>query len=131
MKWLYTALCLSLAFGVYAQNGYTLTLCSKLDKNGNCIDSSDTFKWNGDKQKLTLRVTNPKQLQANKLIYTIYSMKNQNDGDVYARLILYVKPEWAPATKDIYFITPGYYKIEVTNEGSRLLGVTYMTLLDR
>lgn len=119
---------LSLTAFVRAETG--MEVCDTLDNRGVCQSRKTEFEWPGDKLSLHILVENRENIESGKLKYRVFNMKNDVEGELYAELSLYTQPNWSKAYKKIWFIRPGYYKIEVYTESNRLLASGYVSVLD-
>lgn len=111
--------------------GYDLLFCTNADSLGNCKGKGETFEWKGDKTSLELLVMNKDKIDAKKLKFMLFSMKNDREGTLYAELYLYVMPNSLFAMKKLYFYKPGYYKVDVLDENYKFLTTGFVTILDR
>ena len=111
--------------------GYDVSVCDSVDQKGNCINKSDIFHFTGDRMKLQVAVHNKDMLNTSKILFKVYLMKNDNDGDIYAELSSYTKPEWFGVVKKLYFVKPGYYRIDVLKADKSQISSTFITISDR
>ncbi len=66
-----------------------------------------------------------------KMEIKIFDMKTDQSGEIYADLHVYARAEWKQVSKRIYFVKPGYYKVEIYDEKMNRLTEGYMTISDR
>jgi hypothetical protein len=111
--------------------GYDISICDSIDNKGNCYGKSDLFHFTGDKMSLKVLVYNKQMLGTSKLLFKLYLMKNDRQGDIFAELSSSVKPEWFAAVKKMYFVKPGYYKLDVLKADKTPIGSVFFTLSDR
>lgn len=117
------------ALGGYAQ--WKLDFCAN-DSAETCIGKSDIFYWNGETVTVYLIVNHTDSIGASKLRYRVYDMKGEKSGEVYADLRVYTRPAWKRVWKKIYFVKPGYYKVEVYDEHTpKPLVSGFVTITDR
>lgn|GEM_PF-968708 len=114
-----------------AQAGWNLTFCDRVDSIGKCDTIASEFVWNGDKTSVYATLQGDQGFTTGKVFFKVFDMKNPRSGELYAELRTYVRPEWSFTTKRIYFIKPGYYKIEVYDESYMRLAEGYITVTDR
>ncbi len=119
---------LSLAAFIRAETG--MEVCDTLDSRGVCLSGKTEFEWPGDKLSLHILVENREHIESGKLKYKVFNMKNDVEGELYAELSLYTQPNWSKADKKIWFIRPGYYKIEVYTETNTLLASGYVSVME-
>ena len=120
-----------LCSGKLFATGYEVSVCESLDVNSRCIGKNDVFHYPGDKMKLHIWVHNKVALGTSKIIYKVYTMANDHDGEIYAELSSFVRPEWFAISKDVTFVKPGYYKIEVYLANKTLINSQFITITDR
>ena len=111
--------------------GYDISICDSIDRKGLCHGKSDVFPFTGDKMTLQVLVHNKDMLGTSKLRYKLYMMKNDREGEIFAELSSSVKPEWFAAVKKLYFVKPGYYKLDVFKADNTQIGSLFFTLSDR
>lgn len=58
-------------------------------------------------------------------------MKNSKDGEIYAELRSSTRPEWKSVNKRIYFVKPGYYKVEIYDAANKRLAESFITTMGR
>ena len=130
MKQIVFALLFMLSAGkVFA--GYEISICDSIGKGGACVGKNDVFHFTGDKMKLMALVYNKDLLNTTKIIYKVYLMKNDNDGELYADLTGNIQNGWISTAKKMYFFKPGYYKLDVFKADHSKIGSVFFTLSDR
>lgn len=123
-------LLLTLLFaGTLAHAQWKLNFC--LSDSANCQGKSDLFIWNGETTVVYGLLTNPDAITVTKLEYRIYDVKNDLTEDLYARVKTYTTPGLSWAAKKIYFVKPGYYRVEVYDEKLNRLASEFVTITDR
>ena len=110
---------------------YDISVCDSIDRKGLCNGKSDLFHFNGDRMALQVLVHNKQMLGTSKIRYKLYLMQNDHDGEIYAELSSAVKPEWFAAVKKMYFVKPGYYRLDVFKADNTEIGSLFFTLSDR
>lgn len=115
-------------FGSYAQ--WQLDFCAG-DSAETCIGKSDIFYWNGETVTIYLIVSHTDSIGTSKLQYRVYDMIGEKSGEIYADLKVHARPAWKRVWKKLYFVKPGYYKVEVYNERAQLLTSGFVTITDR
>lgn len=127
---LITALILTSYFG-NAQN-WQISVCTELDTTiKQCVANASEFQWNDEKLPLYLTITNGEKLNIDKIFYKIFDMKNDKDGEIYAELRSATRADWKSVNKRVYFVKPGYYKIELYDISNKRLAETYITVMGR
>ncbi len=116
---------------VQAKAGWDIAYCNELDSLQKCSGHPTVFEWNGDKVSIYAMVTNDSGLSTSKLFFKIFDMKNDHTGDIYAELRTATRPDWVFTTKKMYFVKPGYYKVEVYDEGNKRLAESFLTITER
>lgn len=127
---LITAFILSTYLGK-GQN-WQILVCTDIDTVAKqCATNASEFQWNDEKLPLYLTITNGEKLNIDKIFYKIFDMKNDKDGEIYAELRSATRPEWKSVNKRVYFVKPGYYKIELYDISSKRLAEAYITVMGR
>ena len=126
-----TLVMLLLFFAVKLMAGYEVIVCDSIDKKGSCVGKNDIFHFTGDKMRLYVSVHNSQMLNTTKVIYRLYEMQNDHDGDIAAELSSYAKPEWFVVVKSLYFFKPGYYRLDVLKADKTKISSTFITITDR
>ena len=111
--------------------GYEVSICDSLNSKGTCIGVSDLFHYPGDKMKLIVLVHNKDMLRTSKVIFKLYLMKNDHDGEIAAELSSRTQPDWFAVSKKLYFFKPGYYRLDVFKADNTKIGSIFFTLSDR
>jgi hypothetical protein len=122
---------LLLIFAIQVRAGFQVSVCDSVDKKGICVGKNDIFRFTGDKMRLYVSVYNPQMLNTTKVIYRLYEMQNDHDGDIAAELSSYAKPEWFVVVKSLYFFKPGYYRLDVLKADKSKINSTFITITDR
>lgn len=128
------ALIIAFFISIYVTNAqnWQLSFCTDIDTVVNkCPDNASEFQWNDEKLPLYITVTNGEKLNIDKVFYKIFDMKNDKEGEIYAELRSATRPEWKSVNKRIYFIKPGYYKIELYDISNKRLTEAYITIMGR
>lgn len=129
---LMTRLCLLLTLlfaGTVAHAQWELIFCTS--DSADCQGKSDLFIWNGEATVVYGLLKNKNELAVTKLEYRIYEVKNDVTEKLYARVKTFPAPSLNWATKKIYFVKPGYYRVEVYDEKLSRLASEYVTITDR
>jgi len=113
-----------------AQAGWSLEFCQR-DSSGFCLGQSDLFFWNGDKTQVILMLRNKAGMTIPKMEIKIFEMASAQNGEIYADLHVYARSEWKQVSKRIYFVKPGYYKVEIYDEKMNRLAENFLTISDR
>ncbi len=66
-----------------------------------------------------------------KMEIKIFEMASAQNGEIYADLHVYARSEWKQVSKRIYFVKPGYYKVEIYDEKMNRLAENFLTISDR
>ncbi len=111
--------------------GYDILFCNGADSLGNCKQSADEFKWNGEEMRIHTLVLNKDGLNTTKLSFKVFEMKSQSDADLAADLSENISPKRLYAEKDILFFKPGRYKVDIYNAANNLLSSAFVTITDR
>ena len=80
---------------------------------------------------LHVLVHNKEMLNTSKIIYKLYIMSNDHDGEIFAELSSFVKPNWFAVSKKLYFFKPGYYKLDVFKADNIKISTQFITISDR
>lgn len=121
-----------LAFTATNAQNWQMSFCAELDTTIKaCPDDAAEFQWNDEKLPLYISVTNGEKLNIDKIFYKIFIMKNSNDGEIYAELRSATRPEWKNVNKRIYFVKPGYYKVEIYDATGKRLAERFITIMGR
>jgi len=118
-------------FAVKLMAGYEVSVCDSIDKKGNCISPNTVFHYPGDKMAVFVAVRNKQMLNTSKILFKVYTMSNDHDGEIYAELSSYAKPEWFEVVKKLYFVKPGYYRLDVYTGNKTKISSTFITISDR
>jgi hypothetical protein len=111
--------------------GYDVLFCNGTDSLGNCKESTDEFKWNGEEMRIHTLVLNKDGLNTTKLSFKVFEMKNRTDADLAADLSENISPKLLYAEKDILFFKPGLYKVDIYNAANSLISTSFITITDR
>lgn len=122
----FTLLC---AYKVKA--GYEISICDSISPRGTCLGKNELFHFTGDKMNLQVLVHNKEMLKTGKILYKLYLMKNDHEGEISAELSNYTKPDWFTTAKKLYFFKPGYYRLDVFKADNTKIGSVFFTLSDR
>ena len=125
------ALLFLLSVGKAVAGGYDVSVCDSLDRQGNCKGKSDIFHYPGDKMKLIVLVHNKEMLRTSKILYKLYLMKNDSEGEIAAELSNNVHPDWFATSKKLYFFKPGYYRLDVYKADNTKVSSQFITISDR
>ncbi len=126
------AVALMLAFSSTNAQNWQMSFCTELDTTIKaCPNNAAEFQWNDEKLPLYITVTNGETLNIDKIFYKIFIMKNSNDGEIYAELRSATRPEWKSVNKRIYFVKPGYYKVEIYDAANKRLAESFITIMGR
>lgn len=109
---------------------WELVFCAT-DSAGACYGKADLFVWNGERVAVFARLESKKGFTEGKLLFKIFEMENDFSGEIYAEVKAAVKAETKFVFKKIYFLKPGYYKVEVYDEKLNRLASEYVTITDR
>lgn len=101
------------------------------DSNNTCRGKSDVFVWNGENTAVFAFMASESGFSAGKLQFKVFDMHNDLSGDIYAELKANTQAGSKQVFKKIYFVRPGYYKVEVYDEKINRLAVEYLTITDR
>lgn len=101
------------------------------DSGGVCHGKADLFVWNGENTIVYAFIERQSGFSEGKLSFKVFEMKNDLSGEIYAEVKTAVKAEAKYASKKIYFVKPGYYKVEVYDEKLNRLASEYITITDR
>lgn len=122
-------------FGIIATSqaqSWQMSFCTELDTTvKTCANNASEFQWKDEKLPLYITVTNGESLNIEKLFFKIFDMKNDKDGEIYADLRSSTRPEWKNVNKRIYFVKPGYYKIELYDISNKRLAESFITIMGR
>ncbi|HWB64368.1 MAG TPA: hypothetical protein VG603_12710, partial [Chitinophagales bacterium] len=108
-----------------------VTFCTHVDSLGHCQGKATEFKWNGDKMKLSMLISNKDGLQTTLLSYKVFAMKNDHDGDLFAELSSKVHTTWHYVVRNVFFFKPGYYKVDVYTKDYKLVATQFITITGR
>jgi hypothetical protein len=111
--------------------GFDISICDSIDRKGFCQGKSDEFRYTGDKMKLQVLVHNKDMLRTSKIVFKLYLMKNDRDGEISAELSSPTRPDWFAVVKKLYFFKPGYYRLDVFKADQTEIGSVSFTLTDR
>lgn len=126
------AVALILSFSLSHAQNWQMSFCADLDTTIKaCATNASEFEWNDEKLPLYITVTNGEKLNIDKIFYKIFEMKNSKEGEIYAELRSATRPEWKCVNKRIYFVKPGYYKIELYDIANKRLAESYITIMGR
>ena len=114
-----------------AMAGFDISICDSVDKKGSCIGKNDLFHFSGDKMHLQVLVHNKEMLGTGKIVYKLYLMKNDHEGEISAELSSPTRPDWFAVVKKLYFFKPGYYRLDVFKADNTKISSTFFTLSDR
>ncbi len=109
---------------------WELVFCAT-DSGGVCHGKADLFVWNGENLAVFARLDSKNGFTEGKLLFKVFEMKNDLGGEIYAEVKTAVKAEAKYAFKKMYFVKPGYYKVEVYDEKLNRLASEYITITDR
>ena len=99
---------------VFAANAeWDMLFCTNADSINTCKLSGEQFKRTSSENPLQVMVMSKEALGVDKLLYMIFLMKNEKEGNLYADLTLTINPEALFAVKRIKFYKPGTYKIDI------------------
>lgn len=112
------------------QAQWQLQFCQS-DSNNSCLGKSDLFIWNGENTVVFALIKSENGFSAGKLQFKVFDMHNDLTGDIYAEVKANVKEGSKQVFKKIYFVRPGYYRVEVYDEKINRLAVEYITITDR
>lgn len=123
---------LALTYTATKAQNWQMSFCTELDSSIKaCPYNAAEFQWNDEKLPLYITVTNGEKLNIDKIFYKIFEMKNSKDGEIYAELRSATRPEWRNVNKRIYFVKPGYYKIELYDIANKRLAESFITIMGR
>ena len=99
---------------VFAANAeWDMLFCTNADSLSTCKPSGEQFARTSNETPLQVMVMSKDALGVDKLLYMIFLMKNEKEGNLYADLTLTIDPNALFAVKRIKFYRPGTYKIDV------------------
>lgn len=119
-----------LLFTAAQAGGWELTFCER-DSAGVCLGESETFYWGEGQTKVFAMLKNESGLNGMKLQFKVFEAQGNQNGEIYADLKTYTRPEWNSVSRRISFIKPGYYKVEVYDERLVRLAARFVTITDR
>jgi len=123
-------LCLFLLFSalqtVNAQ--VDLLFCTSIEDLETCKETEATFPWLGKETQLKLMVIDKDGLKTDRIKYKLYFIKSQGVEEMFAELFLTTKPDWLFASKTVFFMQPGNFKVMVYNNNNELLNTSYIKI---
>jgi len=105
-----------------------LLFCTSVESLENCQESEATFPWVGNTTSLKVMVINKDSLKTDRVKFKLYIVKPNGTEDMFAELFLTTKQEWLYASKTIFFMQPGYYKVMAYNNKDELLTTGFVKL---
>lgn len=110
--------------------GWEISFCER-DSVNVCLGESELFYWSEGQTKVFAMVKNEQGMAGSKLQFKVFEAQGNQNGDIYADLKTYIRPEWKSVSRRISFIQPGYYKVEVYDENLNRLVTGFITITDR
>jgi hypothetical protein len=105
-----------------------LLFCTSVESLENCKESEASFPWLGKNTTLKLMIINKDSLKTDRIKYKLYLIKPNNEEVMFAELFITTKHDWLYASKTVYFMQPGYYKVIAYNNDDELLTTGFVQL---